>query len=60
MFGKPWSLGPGGWKADGAEPELEAAKLKFEDEEKGEPAGGGATAAAVLVGELIVSFSSSS
>ena len=60
MFGKPWSLGLGGWKEDGAEPGLEAAKLKFEDEEKGEPAGGGATAAAVLVGELIVSFSSSS
>ena len=60
MFGKPWSLGPGGWKEDGAEAELEAAKLKFEDEEKGEPTGGGATAAAVLVGELIVSFSSSS
>ena len=55
-------MGPGGWKEeeDGAEPELEAAKLKFEEAAKGEPAGGGATAAAVLVGELIVSFSSSS
>ena len=53
-------MGLGGWKEDGAEPGLEAAKLKFEGEEKGEPAGGGATAAAVLVGELIVSFSSSS
>ena len=59
MLGKPWSSGPGGRNAEGgwlwAD---EALKEKFEELAKGEPEA--AAAEAVLVGERMVSDSSSS
>ena len=60
MFGKPCSSAPGGLRAEwGPVLPEDALKLKFEEELNGEPELG-AVAEAVLVGDAIVSDSSSS